>query len=233
VPRPLAGVVIGADEGPVRAAACPALTAGRFLALSSSLGAAVGLSLFEARELSTAVEEQALLFGAALSLGVSAPVVRRGVLDEAAGDAERRARVLAATRLVLAQASALAARVLLDGEGREALREALGSTLGSDPPAEVLDELLAPPWPGLVELRAPAGAAGARVLRVALGSALALALRDRYDEAFVLVPSPYELFGAAREALVGRAVGALELAGARASAEHPGHALVEWTAELL
>lgn len=233
VPRALASVVIAADDGPVRTAACPSVTAGRFLALSSSLGAAVALSLFAPKALAAPVEEEALLLGSALSFGASTAVVRRGVLDETEAEAERRARVLAATRLLGAQASALAARVLLEGEGREALRDSLGSTFGSDPPAELLSSLLAPPWPGLVGLRTSAGELGARVVRLALGSALALGLRDRYDEAFVLVPSPYELFGAAREALVDRAVGALDLAGARVDPDHPGRSLVEWTAELL
>lgn len=233
VPRGLAGLVIAADEGPVRAGACPSVGAGRFWALSSAVGAAVALSLFEARTLTAAVEEQALLVGTALALGASTAVVRQGVLEEGASDATRRARVLAASRLVLAQAAGIAARVQLDGEGRDSLREALGSVFEADPPADLLAELLAPPWPGLMELRGPAGAAGARVLRLALGSALALGLRDRYDEAFALVSTPYELFGAAREALLGGAVDALELAGARFDPEHPGRPLVEWSAELL
>lgn len=232
-PRSLVGVVIAADEGPVRAATCPSCSAGRFLALSGGLADSVALSLLDADELTPVVEDQALLFGAALSFGGSSAVARGAVLEEGASDAERRARVLAATRLIRLQVQAHAARVLLEGEGRDALREVLAGVLGTDPPAALLDQLVAPPWPGLEHLRGPAAASGAAVLRTALGAAVAAALRDRYDEAFALVPSTYELVGGAREALVGGAVGVLDLVGARFDKEHPGRALVEWTGEML
>lgn len=232
-PRSLAGVVIAADEGPVRTATCPSCSAGRFLALSGGLGNSVALSLLEAGELEPLFEDQALVFGAALTFGFSAAVARVAALEEPAGIAERRARVLAATRLVRLQLQAYAALVLLDGEGRDALREILAGVLGTDPPGALLDDLVAPPWPGLTHLRGPAAAAGAAVLRASLGAAAAAALRDRYDEAFALVPSSYELFGGAREALIGGAVGVLDLVGASFDVEHPGRALVEWTSEML
>ncbi len=232
-PRALAGVVLSAELGPVRVAACPSSRAARFLSLSGALGGGVALTLSDADALAPRGEDELLVFGAALSLGAGAAVVRRGVLEEPSAEAERRGRVLAATRLLRVEAAAHAARVRLSGEGREALRETLAGTLGVDPPVELLDTLTAPPWPGLVHLRGPAASVGADVVRLAMGAALASALRDRYDEAFPLVPSPYELFGAARGALAEGAVTALELSGAPFDVEHPGRALVEWTAELL
>src|SRR5690606_23123920 len=114
-----------------------------------------------------------------------------------------------------------------------ALRETLSGVLGADPPASLLEQLSSPPWPGPVHLRGPAAAAGAEVVRLCMSAALAAGLRDRYDEAFPLVPFPYELFGGARDAFVGGAVSALELAGVSFDKEHPGRALVEWSAELL
>lgn len=233
VPRSLSGLVVTAEEGAVRVGTAPSARASRYLSLVAALGAGVAVSLLAEDELSTTVEDEALLFGAALSFGASSAVVRRAVFDETSAEGDRRARILAATRLVRAQTVATAARVLLVGEGREALRDALGGTLGTDPPAAMLDAFLEPPWPGGASLRGRAASLGAEVVRLALGASVATALRDRYDEAFPLVPSPYELFGGARDALVDGAVTLGEVVGARADVEHPGSALVAWTAELL
>ncbi|MFZ9887755.1 MAG: hypothetical protein ACO3JL_09655 [Myxococcota bacterium] len=233
VPRLMGGLVVTAATGPIRIGHCFTSGAGRWLADVEAAGIGVGCTLFASGRLTPALEDQAHVLGNALALLVDRPFLRRALLGEDSGSSEGRARITAATRLLRTRIEARVALALLEDPEREAVREHLASFLGFDPPASLLDGLSLPPWPGRRQMRVQAAALGARAMQRALGARLALALRDRFDEAAGIVAAPYEHLAGAKEALADGHLDIFGLFDVAYTEEAPGKALVAWSGELL
>jgi hypothetical protein len=229
-PRALVGHVFTGAAGPVRVAVCESFAASRFLRQLEGIGLGLAAGLFREED----DDEPAFQLGMGFGLGMLSPVARRAVTGEARDDADRRTRVLVALTVLRARLAALAALVLLEEGGeRDAMREAAARALGAPPPDELVDALLLPPWPGAARLRGRASALGRAALGAALGAHVALALRDRFDEAFLLLPPAYELLAEGRAALTSGGVSVDELLGRAFVHEAPHEALVAFAAERL
>lgn len=111
----------------------------------------------------------------------------------------------------------------------ETARSAVAQRMGDDVGAPMIRALLAPPLPGSLQLSGRLLRAGSGALGVAAAVSLTLSLRDRFDEAFALIPNVYEQVADARAPLLRGAVHLLQLFDVERS---PGAALSEWMLEL-
>lgn len=237
VPRALAGLVVTAAPGPVRVGSCAALRAWRFASLVDGAASGVAAALFSEQQLSAPGEDAARTFGRALGLSSLSPTVRMAILDEGARAAEKKSRVGRATWLLHARLRAAVARALLvegdDPEQRfELAHDAVVEALGASPEAALVRSLLLPPWPGLVRLRGRVASLGGFAVGTALAVDLHLRLRERFDEAFALVPAPYDLVADAAQPLADGAVALAQLVDGGAPSTRAGP-LVSWASELL
>jgi hypothetical protein len=178
VPRCFTPCVVVHDDT-VRYGARETLRAGPFTALLDDGARAL---LAATRPSGFTGHESALAF--ALASALSGSSMRRRVLDEDKRSAEHAARVLAATTVLRVEAALTIARALDDSAGDIVhVHDAISSTLGA-PLEELVFEFIGPALDGFP--RAPAWRAHRRVIEVAQGAQLALALRDRRDETWPL-----------------------------------------------
>ncbi len=111
----------------------------------------------------------------------------------------------------------------------ESARSAVAQRIGGDVGAPMIRALLAPPLPGGMQLTGRLLRAGASALGVGAAVSLALSLRDRFDEAFALVPTVYDQVADARAPLLRGAISVTQLFDVERA---PGAALSEWMLEL-